>query len=84
MINKLKHMSLEQNFEFASLDVISLFINVPCKLIIDLQQMEYYFQKKNIKFSKNKFIIAIRFVFNYTFFKFNNKINKQTFESPMG
>jgi len=67
-----------------SLDVISLFTNVPLDLAIDSINNRWCNIQRNTKISKNEFLTAIKFVLSSTYFTFNNVIYKQTFGIPMG
>lgn len=83
-MNKLIDMRLDENVKLVSLDVKSLFTNVPINLAINNINNRWHMIEKNTKFSKEEFIAGIRFILLYTFFKFDRKIYKQTFGSPMG
>jgi len=67
-----------------SLDVTSLFTNVPLDLVLDSISKRWPLIQKNTKISKNEFVQAIKFIFTSTFFIFNKVIYKQTFGTPMG
>jgi len=67
-----------------SLDVTSLFTNVPHDFALDSVSKRWPLIENNTKISKNEFIRAIKFVFSSTYFIFNNTIYKQTFGTPMG
>jgi len=67
-----------------SLDVTSLFTNVPLDLAIDSISRRWSHIQRNTKISKNELLLAIKFVLSSTFFTFNNIIYKQTHGTPMG
>jgi len=67
-----------------SLDVISLFTNVPIDLIMDLLEVKWHLIERHIIIPKQKFLNAIKVVLNSIYFKFNDKIYKQTFGAPIG
>jgi len=66
-----------------SLNVTSLFTNVPLKLVLDSVSKRWLLIEINTKIPKNEFIQAIKFVFSSTYFTFNNIIYKQTFGTPI-
>jgi len=67
-----------------SFDVTSLFTNIPIELAIDSINNRWECIERHTKLSKSEFLAAIEFVLSSTFFKFNEKIYKQTFGTPMG
>lgn len=67
-----------------SLDVVSLFTNVPVELAVIGVKRRWKFISKKTNIPRDEFVLALSFVLNSTFFKFNNIIYKQTFGSPMG
>lgn len=68
-----------------SLDVISLFTNIPTGLaIIDSVCKRWDLIAANCSVPRDEFISAIRFVLNSTFFTFNGRIYQQTYDTPMG
>lgn len=84
LVDKLRGLCLEENYKLISLDVISLFTNVPAELAIDGIEKRWNFIKLNCKIPKNKFLIVVRFVLNSTFFTFNHVCYQQTFGTLMG
>ncbi|XP_067205235.1 uncharacterized protein [Linepithema humile] len=84
LIDMLKDKIIDDDTDLVSLDVVSLFTNVPSELAIAGIVNRWPIISNNTLFSMEEFISAIRFVLSSTFFTFNNKIYKQTFGSPMG
>lgn len=74
---------MSHDFDLISLDVTSLFTNIPSDLAIKVIKKRWSFISRNTKFTLDEFLIAINFILSSTFFKFENKIYKQTFGSPM-
>ncbi|KAL6419173.1 hypothetical protein ACFW04_014050 [Cataglyphis niger] len=70
--------------QLVSLDVISLFTNVPNDLAIRGIGKRWHFIEKNTSIPYKEFSAGVRLVLNSTFFKFNGRIYRQTFGSPMG
>jgi len=67
-----------------SLDVISLFTNIPQDLAIDSIVKRWTSIEKNTNIPMEDFISAVKFVLTSTYFTFNNVIYRQTFGTPMG
>lgn len=80
----LNKMKLPSDYVLASLDVISLFSNV--YLEITLKSIEKNWERIRLycDINKNTFLEIITYLFNNTFFTFDNKYYKQTFGTPMG
>lgn len=69
---------------FVSLDVVSLFTNVPIDLALNSINNRWEYIKKQTKLTQDEFLKAIKFILSSTYFTFNNIIYKQTFGTPMG
>jgi len=67
-----------------SLDVISLFTNIPQDLAIESIVKRWTSIKKDTSIPMDDFISAIKFVLTSIYFTFNNVIYRQTFGTPMG
>jgi len=77
---KLSDLHIPDDFSFVSLDVNSLFTNVPLDLIIDIVKEKWSYISKHTTLPENEFIYA-NFL-NSTYFLFNNKYYKQTYGAP--
>jgi len=84
LINKLNNKIIGNSFDLISLDVISLFTNVPIDLALDGLTNRWDQIKNDTKIPMIEFIQAVKLIFDSTFFTFNNKIYKQKFGTPMG
>jgi len=84
LINKLNGIYIQDDCALVSLDVISLFTNVPIDLVIDILDEKWSLIEKHISIPKIEFLNAIEFILHSTFFMFNNKFYKQTFGDPHG
>lgn len=82
-MSKLSGISLEPNFELASLDAVSLFTIVPKDLVVDSITKRWDSISEGIATPKSEFIIGVNFVLSSTYFKFNDCIYKQIFGTPM-
>jgi len=67
-----------------SLDVTSLFTNVPLNLAIDGIESRWPLIQPNTKIPKDEFLLAVDLILSSTYFTFNKVIYKQTFGTPMG
>jgi len=84
LVNELNGQLLQTGCELVSLDVVSLFTNVPIDLINDNIVRKWNFISGVTSMPMEEFIKAIQMIVNSTFFTFNNKIYKQVFGTPMG
>ncbi|XP_018367481.1 PREDICTED: uncharacterized protein LOC108763996 [Trachymyrmex cornetzi] len=84
LIDKLKNIKLESNSILVSLDVVSLFTNIPMDLATNSVVRRWEFISSETKITLEEFMIAFRLVLNSTVFIFNGKYYKQIFGTPMG
>jgi len=82
VVKRLKDVHIPANH--VSLDVISLFTNIPIDLIIDLLNEKWSLIERHTTIPKQELLNAIKFILNFTYFKFNDKIYRQTYGAPMG
>ncbi|KYN17971.1 DNA repair and recombination protein pif1, mitochondrial [Trachymyrmex cornetzi] len=82
--NNLKGMHIKDNYKLISLDVISLFTNVPMDLAVDCINEKWSHISKMCAIPKTEFLKAITFILDSTFFSFDNVIYRQNFGTPMG
>jgi len=75
-------MHVDEDFSLISLDVVSLFTNIPIDLIKSITK-KWNFISCSCKVSRDKFVEFVRFILESTFFSFNNRIYKQNFGTPM-
>lgn len=67
-----------------SLDVVSLFTNVPIELALNSLENRWSYIKKHTQIPQLDFINSVKFVLTSTYFTFNDIIYGQTFGTPMG
>lgn len=84
LVNILSDVSMINNEILVSLDVTSLFTNVPLELVIDSINRRWEYIEKETNISKKDFIDIIKFVTSSTYFTFNNVKYKQIYGAPMG
>ncbi|XP_020296216.1 uncharacterized protein LOC109861110 [Pseudomyrmex gracilis] len=75
---------LSDNYTLCSLDVVSLFTNIPVNLALEAVARRWRFIKNNTKISLTEFLLAVEFVLSSMYFSFNNIIYRQTYGTPMG
>jgi len=84
LVKKLKNIDLSTNLKLASLDVVSLFTNIPTNLVLDSIRGRWDIIARNTKIPLSEFENGIKLILHSTFFKFNNTYYKQIFGTPMG
>ena len=65
-----------------SLDVTSLFTNVPFDLVLNSIKKRWCFIKSATNLPLQEFQKGIKFLMNNTFFQFDNKYYQQVFGTP--
>ena len=81
---KINDIKIPSDFDIISLDVVSLFTNVPKNLVVQSIEKRWTQLHNKINMSCTEFIEVIKFILNNNFFQFNKKFYKQTFGSAMG
>jgi len=84
LIENIKNKVLNDNQTLISLDVVSLFTNIPTDLAIECISKKWHFIANACKINKEEFLKAVRLVLDSTFFTFDNRIYRQKFGTPMG
>jgi len=84
LVKKLNGKPFQSDHRVLSLDVVSLFTNVPIELICDSVKKCWEHISCNTRILLDEFIIAISLIINSTFFTFNSKFYRQIFGTPMG
>jgi len=82
LIKKLDGTRLNDDHKLVSLDVVSLFTNIPMELAITSLNNRWEQINRGTTIPKEEFLIAVRMVMDST--SFNNKIYKQKFGTFMG
>lgn len=84
LVDRLSNVRIDNNYQLISLDVISLFTNIPIEEALICIDNRWDDISQNCSVTKSEFMLAVRFVLKSTFFKFNNIIYEQTHGTPMG
>ncbi|KAL6418271.1 hypothetical protein ACFW04_012235 [Cataglyphis niger] len=80
----ISHTTINNFYTLISLDVISLFTNIPVELAIESVSKRWDFISINCPIPYTEFILAICFVLGSMYFIFNDTIYQQTFGTSMG
>lgn len=84
LCRKLTKFKLEDDEIMISLDVVSLFTNVPIDLALTSVSNRWSYISKITRIPREDFIECVKFLLNSIYFTFNDNIYKQTFGTPMG
>ncbi|XP_018347291.1 PREDICTED: uncharacterized protein LOC108751554 [Trachymyrmex septentrionalis] len=84
LVEKLRNVHFTGAHELISLDVTSLFTNVPIDLAIDCINEHWHAIARDCSLPKKEFLGAIKFVLDSTFFSFDDVFYRQCFGTPMG
>lgn len=72
------------NPRLISLDVISLFTNIPLQNAIESVSNRWDLIADNTQIPRDEFLRAVDYVLKSTVFTFNNNVYEQTYGTPMG
>jgi len=84
LTKKLVNFRFSDDSSLVSLDVVSLFTNVPVDMVLDILNDNWQHILTHTSIPKTEFITTTKFVLESTFFQFDQKYYKQTFGVPMG
>ena len=84
LANRVSNLSVPLDSTLVSLDVVSLFTNVPVDLVISGLERRWELIQRKTSLPKSEFIEGIKLVLESTFFTFNGNYYRQTFGVPMG
>jgi len=84
IVKKLSNFQIPDDHDLVSLDVVSLFTNVPIDMVMEVLDNRWNLIESHTKIPKKEFLNAVKFTLNSTYFIFNGKTYKQTFGAPMG
>ena len=77
-------LTLLEDHELVSFDVVSLLTNISAVLIISALKSKWKFKKNHINLSLQEFLDGIIFILYNTFFQFNCSYYQQDLGSSMG
>ena len=84
LYKSLSNFRIKEADVLLSLDVVSMFTNIPVDLALLGINNRWSYIEKFTDIPKDDFIYIVRFILSSTYFTFNDKIFKQTFGTPMG
>ncbi|XP_046608717.1 uncharacterized protein LOC124299507 [Neodiprion virginianus] len=84
VVNAIRDLRLPADHILVSLDVVSLFTNVPQDLAIDAVKQRWHQLVDKIPVPLNELLKALHICFKAAIFKFNHNIYAQTYGLPMG
>ncbi|XP_025270368.1 uncharacterized protein LOC112639708 [Camponotus floridanus] len=80
----IKNTDIDKDNIMVSLDVASLFTNVPKDLVVKAIRKRWEDIAKNTKFNLSQFLFATELILDSTCFAFNGRFYEQIFGTPMG
>lgn len=84
LVDKIKHVTLPVDYILISLDVKSLFTSIPKKLVLESIDNNWHLIDKHTNIDKTNFKLIIDFIFENSYFIYNEKCYKQIFGTAMG
>lgn len=84
LVNKLSNIKLPNNHVLISLDVKSLFTNIPKALVINIINKKWSFFSAYTDIPKSQLLSMIRHIFDTSYFTFCNTIYQQKDGTAMG
>jgi hypothetical protein len=84
LYDRLVNKKIDDNNILISLDVVSLFTNVPVELAITAVNNRWSYIEKNTNIPKDEFVNMVNFILTSTYFSFEGEFYKQIFGTPMG
>lgn len=75
---------LPDNYILVSLDVVSLFSNIPLDLVVKSVSNKWGAIEQHCDIPIEKFLELVTFIFKNTYFSYENRFYKQTLGAPMG
>ncbi|XP_044764379.1 uncharacterized protein LOC123320947 [Coccinella septempunctata] len=83
-VDKMRDVTLPEGYILISLDVVSLFTNIPLDLILEILRKNWDLIKPHTTLSRESFIEIIEFIFNNAYLIFDGEFYEQIFGTPMG
>lgn len=84
LVETIKNLKVPDDYVLVSLDVVSLFTNIPKNLVINIIEESYKYISNYTDISKSTLIQLIRYCFETSYFSYNNTIYLQKDGSAMG
>lgn len=84
LVDRIRTFTIPTGYFFVSLDLVSLFTNVPTDLALKAVSSRWQGLVDSTKISLDQFSEALELCFEASCFNFNNSSYSQTFGLPMG
>lgn len=84
LIHIINNTTLPENYELISLDVKSLFTNIPKDLVMEIIKKKWKFIEAYTEIPKVEILHIIEHIYNTSYFSFDGKIYKQLDGTAMG
>lgn len=84
LVRELKGRYVGDEFKLISIDVVSLFTNVPLDLTMDSITRRWHYIESKCTIPRDDFLWAVHFVLSSTYFLFNDICYQQTYGTPIG
>lgn len=84
LVDKIKHYNIPPQYKLISLDVSSLFTNIPHSLVNIALDKRVQSIRQHCKIPYDSILEGITILFHNTYFQFNDNIYKQITGTPMG
>ena len=81
---KLKNITITDEYSLLSLDVTSLFTNISCELVLDSLDRRAFSIHNHCNIPIEELKECTAFLFNNMFFTFNDRVYQQIYGTPMG
>ena len=83
-VDRVRDIRVPNNYVMVSLDVVNLFTNIPLELVRSIITEHWDLVKENCSFTLSGFLDTLNFIFDNSYFTFQDKIYLQKFGTPMG
>ncbi|XP_034950706.1 uncharacterized protein [Chelonus insularis] len=84
LMENIRQLQLPEEFVMISMDVVSLFTNIPLKLVVKGIESRWNIIKHHTGIPMKQFIEAIKLCFNSSAFVFNGEFYQQVYGAAMG
>lgn len=83
-VESISNIEIPRGYQIISLDVISLFTNIPTNVVIDIVDRKWHLIEDKVKIPLQRFTELLTFVFDNSYFQYQEDFYKQTYGLGMG
>lgn len=83
-VNDIKSIKLPKDYQLISLDVISLFTNIPTDIVINIVNKKWHLIENEIKIPLHRFVELLTFIFDNNYFQYQDEFYQQIYGLGMG